>query len=133
VLGIVRLRRERAFARSAAQAPGMVIGFQRRLPRGSANRSGSQSYDFPVVRYTKQAGQTVEFASRSATRPRVVREGQAVNVLYDPAAPQRVRIASDCLQYRLPVFFITFGLGMALFAALFGFFAWMLLSRLPTT
>jgi hypothetical protein len=69
--------------------------------------------------------------SPSATQPRVVREGQAVTVLYDPAAPQQARIASGCLQYGLPIFFIFFGLALALFATLFGFFSWFLITKLP--
>ncbi len=100
IIGIMRLRNERAFARSAAQASGVVVGFQRRrLSRRSSSRLRSRVYDFPVVRYTTQTGQRIEFASRTATQPRVVREGEAVTVLYDPAVPQQARIASGCLQY----------------------------------
>lgn len=132
VIGILRLRSERAFARIAAQASGVVVGFQRRRVSGSRRRR-SAVLDFPVVQYTTQAGQPIEFVSRTATQPRVVREGETVTVLYDPAEPQQGRIASGCLQYALPIFFICFGLAMTIFAALFGFFAWFLTSNLPTS
>lgn len=132
LIGIARLRNERAFARSATQAPGVVVGYQRRRMRGSRRRR-STVFDFPVVQYTTQAGQQIQFESRSATQPRAVREGQPVTVLYDPAAPQQARIASGCLQYGLPIFFILFGLAMAIFAALFGFFSWFLIAKLPAT
>ncbi len=101
IIGIIRLRSERAFARGATQAAGVVVGFQRRKLRRSSNMHSSL-LDFPVVRYITQTGQQIEFESPSATQPRVVREGQAVTVLYDPATPQQARIASGCLQYGLP-------------------------------
>lgn len=132
IIGIGRLRSERAFACGATRASGMVVGFRRRSLRRSSSMHSS-ILDFPVVRYTTQTGQQIEFESPSATQPRVVREGQAVTVLYDPAAPQQARIASGCLQYGLPIFFIFFGLALALFAALFGVFSWCLITKLPTT
>ena len=137
VLGIGHPAREQAFARRASRAPGVVVGFRRRT---IASRSdyGSSVYDFPVVRYTPSQtlqtlseGGEIEFESPAATRPRVVREGQPVTVLYDPADPRRARIASGCLRYALPIVFIVLGLSLAAFAAIFILFASFLIAQIP--
>lgn len=130
LLGIWQFRTERAFARIATEASGIVAGFRTRaLRRRGARRGGfarSTPLDFPLVRYVTNEGQTIEFESALGTRPRIHREGQAVTVLYDPAAPQRAQIASGGWMYGLPLVFTLVGAGMLAFSVLFGSLAWFL-------
>jgi hypothetical protein len=132
VIGIVHFRREHAFARGAIGAQGVVIGFQRRR---NTNRTvgGNESHylDFPVVRNTTRQGQEVQFESPIGTSPRLQREGQQVPVLYSPENPTDARLASGCMRYGLPLGLIVVGLGMVLFATVFGLFAWFLLRQIP--
>ncbi len=130
-LGVSRFRRERAFVRGALSAPGVVIGFRKRWVRTQTYENSGLLF-FPLVRYTTQVGQTIEFESPIGSSPRLVREGQAVTVLYHLDAPQQAHLSSGCLQYGLPIIFILLGLGLALFASLFGLFAWFLIAKLPT-
>lgn len=133
-LGIARLRRERAFTRGALGAQGIVVGFARRRHVTHAQGHRGVGYrDHPVVSYTTRDGQETQFESPIGTSPRLQREGQQVPILYNPANPTDARIATGCMQYGLPIFFIIFGLAMALFAATFGAFAWFLIIKLPAS
>lgn len=131
-LGVSRFRRERAFVRGALSAPGVVIGIRKRWARTGTYENSGPLF-FPLVRYTTQVGQTIEFESPTGSSPSLVREGQAVTVLYHLDAPQQAHLSSGCLQYGLPILFILLGLWLALFASLFGLFAWFLIAKLPTT
>ncbi len=111
-----------------------MVGFERRrVFSGSRRRRGTTYRDHPVVRYTTQTGQPVQFESPLGTSPRLHREGQQVPVLYNPADPTDARIATGCMRYGLAIFFIVLGLGMALFSALFALVSWLILAQVPTT
>ena len=132
VIGIILFRRERAFARRAVSAQGVVIGFQRRRTASRyRGRSSSLYRDQPIVRYTTREGQDVQFESPFGTSPRVHAEGQKVEVLYGPANPVAARLASGWMRYGLPLVFIGLGLGMLLFATLFALLAWFLIEQIP--
>jgi hypothetical protein len=124
-IGIVLLRCEAVFARTAVEAQGVVVGHERRRVhrRTSRGRRG-RAYDFPVVRYTTHEGQEVQFESSFGTSPRFAPAGQQVQVLYNPADPSDARIASGCMRYGLPLVFVIIGLGMLLLASIFGAIAW---------
>ncbi len=134
IVGSVWIARERAFTRDALSAPGTVVGFwTRRLRRRRTSGGLSRTVlNFPIVRYTTRRSEPIEFESPMGSRPRIYREGQAVTVLYTPDAPERARIASGCLQYGTPIFFIALGLGLIAFSALFGLASWFFIFQLPT-
>jgi hypothetical protein len=125
ILGVWRWRVERAFVAHAAQASGMVIGFER-LPMGRSHHSRyrSMSADYPVVRYTPAAGSAIEFRSTIGSSPRAYHEGEVVTILYDPAEPQRAMIQAGLRQHLLPLFLLGLGIFLLLFAVAFGGGAW---------
>ena len=125
ILGGWRWRVERAFVARAAQAAGTVLGFER-LPMGRSRYSRYRRMyaDYPVVRYTPDGGSAIEFRSTIGNSPRAYHEGQAVTVLYDPAAPHHAIIQAGWKQHLLPLFLLGVGIFLLLFAAAFGAGAW---------
>jgi hypothetical protein len=88
IVAAARMRRgDRRFAQAAERARGTVVGVRWR----GGNHTPSA---FPVVRYTLPDGRTVEAQSSYGAR-RAVPEGTAVDVLYDPANPQRIELAGS--------------------------------------
>jgi hypothetical protein len=72
---------------------------------------------YPRVRFVTQSGDVLEFTSSNGTRPPAFEVGEAVSVLYDPAAPGNARINSFFQLWLLPI--ILGGIGSA-FAAIGG-------------
>lgn len=123
-IGVVQLRRERAFARVALASPGTVIGFERR--RYVTRRNGRRRvvhHDHPVVQYTTHAGQSARFVSPTGTSPRIHREGETVTVLYNEGNPTDARIAGGTRQFGLPIIFMIVGGGLTLIGLIFGLIA----------
>jgi len=90
-VGVAITRSGRGFDRRAARAPGQVVDVRWEAigPRGDKIMTG-----FPVLRFTLPDGQAVETVARTGTSVDVMKEGQAVNVLYDPSDPSQARVDS---------------------------------------
>lgn len=109
----INRRRRAAFAARAQTAPGEVVD---NVWRDVGRSAEVTLLAFPRLRYRLPDGTVVEELSFEGASPPVAREGSAVEVLYDPADPRRVRIAQDRSIHRaLPTFIVVIG---ALFALL---------------
>jgi hypothetical protein len=81
----------RIFVREASVAQGTVTD----LVRSSSSSSSSNSTTYrPVVQYTTQSGETVEFTSSSGSNPPSYSKGEQVEVLYRPLLPAQAKINS---------------------------------------
>jgi hypothetical protein len=60
---------------------------------GRRDSDGDTIY-YPHVRYLTRSGETVEFTGAVGSSPPAFEIGEAVSVLYDPAAPEEARIDS---------------------------------------
>jgi hypothetical protein len=83
------MRGDRAFAAVAQPATAIVTAL-----RWRANHDTS-SLAYPVVRFSLPDGRTFEVESQWGARPAPAREGETVQVLYDPADPTRARLAKS--------------------------------------
>jgi hypothetical protein len=88
--GLVLFLSTRRFVASAATATGVVVDL---VQRDSEDTDDGPTYR-PVVEFTTAAGHKVRFTSSFGSNPPSHRSGDAVTVLYDPAAPQGARIRS---------------------------------------
>ncbi|GGK89925.1 hypothetical protein Sme01_50330 [Sphaerisporangium melleum] len=86
-IGAGLLVSEREFRRIAHRVPGQVV---RLRPH---HDDGSTTY-YPTIRFVTAHGQPVEAEPRVSSNPPVAPVGGAVTVLYDPAAPTRIRLDS---------------------------------------
>jgi hypothetical protein len=76
-----------AFIHEATRAEGIVVDL---LPSHSSNDT---SYTYrPVVHFTDQSGETIEFASSVSSNPPSYEKGEKVDVLYRPEEPRNARI-----------------------------------------
>ena len=82
----------REFVASAAAAPGRVAGFEKWESGTGADERENITY--AVVLYTTAAGQDIRFRGPSKDGLVKLRQGDAVRVLYDPAAPEAARVDS---------------------------------------
>ena len=85
VVALYLLRGTQTFLREASTAHGTVIELTR-------SRSSDSNTYAPVVRFVTDAGQSIEFTSKSSSNPPAYSEGEGVGVLYRPAAPHDARI-----------------------------------------
>ncbi|HEY9653679.1 MAG TPA: DUF3592 domain-containing protein [Coleofasciculaceae cyanobacterium] len=85
---------DNAFLASAARAEGTVVELVERQSISLGKRQTSQPSYSPVVQFTSQNGQTIEFVGSSSYPPRYS-EGQKVEVLYQPTNPQDARISGE--------------------------------------
>lgn len=76
------------FVASASRASGTVIELERR----QSGDDGPTYY--PVVRFTDAAGKDVTFTSSTGSNPPSKREGDKVDVLYDPKNPTEAELDS---------------------------------------
>lgn len=90
-----------SFVAEAARGEGTVVDIVRRVSR-SRDRGQSITYA-PVVRYTTEGGETVEFQSRTSSNPPAYRTGQRVAVLYRREPPYDAEIASFAAQWMGPL------------------------------
>ncbi len=75
----------RSFIAGASRAPGTVIDLE------ESESSDSTTYR-AVVRFLDARGAKIEFASSTSSDPPAYSVGEAVEVFYDPAAPQEAKI-----------------------------------------
>ena len=87
--GIVWGVNTKRFVDGASRASGTVIELQRR----QSSSDDSPSY-YPVVRFTDAGGKDVTFTSSTGSNPPSKREGDKVDVLYDPRNPEKAELNS---------------------------------------
>jgi hypothetical protein len=93
------------FVETTARAPGMVLEVRRE--RGARGLPA----DRPIVRFTvPRAEREVVFRSKVAMWPSPFEAGEAVEVAYEPADPERAEIDSFWTIWLPPVALMLFGL-----------------------
>jgi hypothetical protein len=103
---------DRNFAAAGARAQGTVIEMI-----GSRDSDGDYSYK-PVVEFRDAEGRRHEFTSNVSSSPPQHSTGESVEVIYDPASPNRAVIDSFLDRFLLPLIFG--GLGTVFAAIGFG-------------
>jgi hypothetical protein len=106
---------DRRFRRTAGSAAGTITQM-RWYQHGSGSRSRSVGH--PVLRFETGDGRVVETESYAGYSAGAAEEGDRVDVLYDPAAPARARVAAPAgmevgtlaLSVVVGVLFLLFGL-----------------------
>jgi hypothetical protein len=86
--GLIWFARRLRDDRATVPATGTVVGLRRR--GGDPGPSW-----FPVVRFQLPDGRTVEAESTWGSRPARVREGDSIELLYDPADPTTIRLPGE--------------------------------------
>lgn len=108
-------------AGSGERASGVVTGFE------SSYTSDSGTTYKPRVRYTDAQGTERNFTSSMGSNPRAFDRGEEVEVIYDPASPDRAIIDSFSQRHLFPLVFGGTGL---LFAAIgMGIAGWQIRRR----
>jgi len=110
LVGFAMIFNDLAFASSAERTTGTVIRNIRSSDSDGVNYK-------PVVEFLDQAGTRREFASSMSTSWIAYSEGEAVDILYDPASPDRASIDSAMDRFAFPGVFAAMG---SLFAAIGG-------------
>ena len=120
VIGVVVFSRTRRFLATAVSAQGTVLEM---IQRTSKDREGAVSTVWaPRVRFSA-SGQTIEFESKVGSSPPRYKEGDTLEVKYDPQDPNNARVAAGSSMWLVPVLlggigvvFLILGLALAIFA-----------------
>ena len=114
--------RTRAFLGTAQKAQGTVIRMVY-----SRDSDGGGGYA-PVYTFRTMSGQVIEVADNISTNPPQFKEGQIIDVLYDPENPNKARINKWFNLYFVPMLLgflglVFGGIGVAVYvASTFGIF-----------
>jgi hypothetical protein len=114
--------RTRAFLGTAQKAQGTVIRMVY-----SSDSDGGGGYS-PVYTFRTMSGQVIEVTDNISSNPPQFKEGQMIDVLYDPENPGRARINKWFNLYFVPLLLgflglVFGGIGIGMLVALaFGFF-----------
>jgi hypothetical protein len=93
--------------RDWVEVPGVVTGFQSST---STDSDGFTSTTYcPRVEYTTTQGQTYEILINECSSPRAFDTGEAVKVIYDPAAPDKPQLRGGVREILGNVLGIGFG------------------------
>jgi type II secretory pathway pseudopilin PulG len=118
VIAVVVFSRTRRFLATALSAQGTVIEMIQRTRRDREGRTSTVWA--PRVQFSV-SGQTIEFESKVGSSPPRYKEGQAIDVKYDPQDPNNARVAAASSMWLVPalvggigVIFLIVGLGMAI-------------------
>ena len=108
--------RTRAFLGTAQKAQGTVIRMVY-----SSDSDGGGGYS-PVYTFRTMSGQVIEVTDRMSSNPPQFKEGQIVDVLYDPENPNRARINKWLNLYFVPLLLgflglVFGGIGIAVYIA----------------
>ena len=95
-IGLFIWIRTRTFINSSQETKGTVI---RMLYSSDSDGSGYA----PVFKFTTITGQSVEVAEKVYSNPPQFREGQVIDVLYDPQNPNRARVKKWSTLYFVPL------------------------------
>ncbi len=106
------------FKKQALTAKGTIISLVGTIttsskPAGDRIRPKTRTYA-PVVRFTTQNGQTIEFLSDSGSSSPAYSKGETLEVLYLPSSPGKARINDFSSLWLWP--FIIGGIGLIFFA-----------------
>lgn len=94
------------FTHTARTAVGIVTA----IPFHSSSDGDSGGVYYPVIEFTADNGQAVEYHSTSGSNPPEFRVGEKVNIFYDPADPQNAKIDSFLDLWFIGVIFSGIGL-----------------------
>ncbi|MEV0616422.1 DUF3592 domain-containing protein [Nonomuraea sp. NPDC050404] len=110
-VGIVLAASTATFLASAQRADGTVVAMTERTTttRGSGGQARSSTSWYPTVEFTID-GRRYSFQSSTGTNPPSYREGDGVEVAYDPGNPSDARIAAFWSAFLAPL--IVGGLGV---------------------
>ena len=80
------------FLQTARPATGTVLDVQ-----WKSSRSGSEAvlHAYPQISFTLPDGQTIQAVTRTGTMHRKCKPGDTVHILYNPANPQQIDLASQ--------------------------------------
>jgi hypothetical protein len=90
--------RTRSFVSNAQEVKGTVIQL---VYRGGGSNSGG-GYA-PVYQFKTKEGKSIVVADTLSSNPPAFKEGQVIDVLYDPANPEKARIKRFMSLYFAPV------------------------------
>lgn len=115
-LGIFFFVRTRRFLRTAVEAMGTIVEL-----RESSGSEGGTVYS-AVVEFQTADGRGMRWEESMASNPPAGQPGEQLVMKYDPANPQRARIAKATRMWFMPVLFgglgvLFLGLGMVLAVA----------------
>jgi hypothetical protein len=96
-IAVFILIRTRIFMSKAQEVKGTVI---RMVYSHSSEGGGGYS---PVYQFRTIAGQTIEAIDSMSSNPPMFKEGQVIDVLYDPENPQKARIKKWMSLYFVPL------------------------------
>ncbi len=96
-IAVFFLIRTRIFMGKAQEVKGTVIQM---VYSRSSNSGGGYS---PVYQFTTIEGQTIVVADNLSSNPPMFKEGQVIDVLYDPENPQKARIKRWMSLYFVPL------------------------------
>lgn len=103
VIGVFIFVRTRSFISSSQEVKGTVVR--------NAYHSGSEGGGYaPVFGFTTIAGQRVEVEDNMQSNPPQFREGEVVDILYDPQNPSRARINKGMNLYFAPILLSIMGM-----------------------
>ena len=102
-IGLAAYINTRAFMSDAVETEGVVLSMV-------ARRSDDGYTYAPEVEFRDGTGQTHVFVSSSSSSPPRYRQGDAVQVLYKPADPNRARVKDFISQWMLALIFSLMGL-----------------------
>ncbi|MCA1630678.1 MAG: DUF3592 domain-containing protein [Acidobacteria bacterium] len=95
LIAVFVLTRTRRFVAESLRAQGQVVGFEESAGDGGTTYA-------PVVTFTSQSGDDVQFTDSIYSRPRGYDVGQQVEVLYHYRDHSRARLASPFRLYFVP-------------------------------
>ena len=91
LLGWGRYADSRKFAANALSAPGEVVGFEKYDAPGISPRD---DIHYAMIRYQTREGTEIRFRGPSRDGPVDLEQGDEVEVLYYPEAPEKARVNS---------------------------------------
>ena len=80
------------FLKTAQPATGTVLRLDWRVSRVGTDTA---THAYPEIAYTLPNGQHVQATTRTGNRQRPAKEGDTVQILYNPANPQQIDLASQ--------------------------------------
>jgi len=108
VAGSFAARKTKRFLARAKTARGTVMHLVMRSSTDSEDGTVSYAY-YPVIRFTAQTGEEIDFEAGTGSNPPMYAMGQPVEILYDPADPYRAKICSFLDLWMVPA--LAFGIG----------------------
>jgi hypothetical protein len=106
------------FIEASDRAEGTVVQV---VSQARTSNGEQKTYFYPVIEFVTRDGESVRFQDSTGSNPPEYREGERVQVLYDPLTPESARIESFAGLWLMPTVLLGFGAVFVLFGVL-GFF-----------